>query len=113
MVESCRVSFFFPNSYAAMASESLTDTSEAAIFSRVLEPDKATLSPEAAASLLKLDFSQADRDRMNTLSEKAQAGTLTAAEDRELENFIHVNHLLTIIQSKARRSLQKPVYPPP
>jgi hypothetical protein len=88
-----------------MPAKTLTGTSEAAIFSRVLEPEKPTLSPDAAASILKLDFSQADRERMDALSEKARQGTLTPEEDQELESYIHVNHLLTIMQSKARRSL--------
>ena len=83
-----------------------TDTSEAAIFSRVLQPDKPSLSPEAASSILKLDFSPADRRRMESLSAKARKGRLTPDEDRELENYINVNHLLTIMQSKARRSLR-------
>jgi hypothetical protein len=94
-----------------MASTTKTDTSEAAIFSRIFEPEKPTLSAEAASSLLKLDFNRQDRERMNQLSAKASEGSLTAEEDAELENFIHVNHLLTIIQSKARRSLQSREHP--
>jgi hypothetical protein len=95
-----------------MASETLTETSEAAIFSRVIEPDAPSLTAEAAVALLKLDFQPADRKRMNTLSQKASKGTLTSAEDEELENYVRVNHLLTIIQSKARRSLRNPARPP-
>jgi hypothetical protein len=91
-----------------MASETLTETSEAAIFSRVIEPDAPSLTAEAANVLLKLDFQPADRKRMNALSQKAGKGVLTPAEDEELENYIRVNHLLTIIQSKARRSLRNP-----
>lgn len=83
-----------------------TATSEAAIFSRVLEPDKPSLSADAALSILALDFAADDRDRMNVLSAKARAGTLTAEEDEELENFIRVGDLLAIMQSKARRSIQ-------
>jgi hypothetical protein len=94
-----------------MPPERLTDTSEAANFSRVLEPEKPSLSPEAALSILKLDVSQPDRGRMNVLSEKARKGTLTPEGDEALENFIHVNHLLTIIQSKARRSLKQNGHP--
>src|SRR5438105_3990113 len=89
-----------------MKAASMTDTSEAAIFSRVLEPGKPTLSPQAASSILQLDFSQADRRRMDSLSAKSRKGTLTSEENTELENYINVNHLLTIMQSKARRSLQ-------
>jgi len=95
-----------------MKDATLTDTSEAAIFSRVFEPEKPTLSPEAAASILQLDFSRADRKRMEVLSEKARRGTLTPEEDRALESYISVNHLLTIMQSKARRSLHNNLRPP-
>ena len=89
-----------------MATDTMTDTSEAAIFSRMLEPERPNLSADAARSLLALDFSQADRKRMIALSTKARKGRLTAAENRALDNYINVNHLLTIMQSKARRSLK-------
>ena len=83
----------------------LTDTSEAAIFSRLLEQENAVISPEAARSLLALDFSQVDRDRINALSAKARQESRTQEEDQELENFIRVGDLLGIMQSKARRAL--------
>jgi hypothetical protein len=84
----------------------MTTTSEAAILSRVLEPDKPLLSTDAARSILALDFTPADRDRMNALSAKARAGTLTADENEELDNYIRVGDLLSILQLKARRSMQ-------
>ncbi len=82
------------------------NTSEVAILSRVLEPDKPTLSPEAARALLALDFSPADKDRMRELSTKARAGTLTPTEQAETDNYERVGHVLNILQSKARRSLK-------
>jgi hypothetical protein len=96
---------------ATMPAETFVDMSEAAIFSRVIDPDENTLTPEAVASILRMDFSRADRERMCMLSEKASEGTLTPEEDRALENYVQVNHLLTIIQSKARRSIQKSMHP--
>jgi hypothetical protein len=84
----------------------MTTNSEAAIFSRVLEPEKPMLSPDAARSILALDFTAADRDRMNQLSAKARGGELTADENEELDNYLRVGDLLAIMQSKARRSLQ-------
>ena len=42
----------------------MTINSEAAIFSRVLEPEKPMLSEDAARSILALDFTRADRERM-------------------------------------------------
>jgi hypothetical protein len=85
----------------------MTATSEAAIFSRILEPEKPMLSPDAARSILALDFTPSDRQRMNALAAKARAGTLTAEENEELDNYLRVGDLLAIMQSKARRSLQK------
>jgi hypothetical protein len=90
-----------------MQTETMTTYSEAAIFSRVLEPEKPLISPDAARSFLALDFSSTDRERLNVLSAKARAGSLTPDEDEELENFLRVGDLLAIMQSKARRSLQK------
>jgi hypothetical protein len=89
-----------------MTAAIMTTTSEAAIFSRVLEPEKPMLSADAARSILALDFTQADRERMNALAAKARAGGLTAEENEELENYLRVGDLVAIMQSKARRSLE-------
>lgn len=83
-----------------------SNTSEAAILDRILEPDKPTFSPEAAHDILALDFNQVDKDRMRQLSAKAREGTLTADEQAEMNNYERVGHLLNILQSKARRSLK-------
>jgi hypothetical protein len=83
-----------------------TNTSEAAILSRVLEPEKPTLSPQTARDILALDFGPADKERMHQLSAKARAGTLTPDEQVAISNYERVGHLLNILQSKARRSLK-------
>jgi hypothetical protein len=80
--------------------------SEVSILNRILRPDAPTFSPEAARDILTLDFDQADKDRMRQLSAKARAGTLTAKEDAEAGKYELVGHLLSIMQSKARRSLK-------
>jgi hypothetical protein len=76
---------------------------EADIFSRVFEPMDDHMSRAAAKAILKLDFNSTDRDRMNDLAEKARQGLLTSAEDEDLEKYIRVGHLLSIMQSKARQ----------
>jgi hypothetical protein len=81
-------------------------TSEAAIFSRVLEPEKATLDVAAARAIINLEFKQTDRDRMRGLLAKAKEGTLTAKEQVELDNYERVGHMLSLMKSKARRSLK-------
>ena len=84
------------------------DASEVSILNRILRPDAPTFSPEAARDILTLDFDQADKDRMRELSAKARAGTLTAEEDGHAGRYELIGHLLNIMQSKARRSLQLP-----
>ena len=81
-------------------------TSEMAIFGRVLEPDRATLNAAAAQAILKLDFKQADKDRMRQLLAKAKVGTLVVEEQTEIDNYERVGHMLSLMKSKARRSLK-------
>jgi hypothetical protein len=83
-----------------------TGTSEVAIFSRVLEPDRATLSTAAARAILALGFAPADQDRMRLLSARAREGTLTPEEQAEINNYERVGHVLSLMKSKARRSLK-------
>jgi hypothetical protein len=81
-------------------------TSEAAIFGRVLEPDQGTLNAAAARAILDLDFTSGDKDRMVQLLAKAKDGTLDAAEEAEIDNYERVGHMLSLMKSKARRSLK-------
>jgi phage gp29-like protein len=83
-----------------------TSMSEVAIFGRVLEPDLATLDSAAAKAILDLKFKQADKDRMRQLLAKAKAGTLTADEEIAIDNYERVGHMLSLMKSKARRSLK-------
>jgi hypothetical protein len=85
---------------------SQVNTSELAILSRVLEPEKPSLSAAAARGILDLGFNRADQERMHQLSAKAQGGTLSRREQAELNNFERVGHLIGLLQSKARRSLK-------
>jgi hypothetical protein len=75
------------------------------ILRRLFEPEKADLSPEVAGYLLSVDFSAADRERMEALAEKSQAGELLPEEREELDDYVRIGHLLALVQSKARKSL--------
>lgn len=88
-----------------MGASAVTESTEMAIFRRVVDPEQPFLSPDAAAAILRLDFSPADRARMNALAEKNRQGLLAPAEDDELSSFIRVGQALGILKSKARRSL--------
>jgi len=78
-----------------------------AIWSRIVQPERGTLSPEVARAWLKLDFNAEDQRRVEVLSSRASDGTLSAEERAELEEYVRVNNELMILQSKARLSLQK------
>jgi len=88
--------------------EITTETSEMAILRRIVDPEQPLLSTEAAQAILRLDFSAADRARMNELAARNRAGKLTASDEQELDNYIRVGQTLGILQSKARRSLGAP-----
>jgi len=59
-----------------------------------------------AKYLLSIDFEESDLERMNLLAERAREGSLTPQETAELDSYLHVGSLLSIVQSKARRLLR-------
>jgi hypothetical protein len=68
---------------------------------------KHALSPTAARAFLKVEFSDRDHARMETLSTKAGTGTLTPSEQDELDTFERLGCVLDILHSKARQALKK------
>jgi hypothetical protein len=80
--------------------------SDVAILSRLIEPEVESLPPEAARYILSLEFCQIDHDRMQALAAKAREGTLTPAEQDEVESYERVGHLIALLKSKARKSLK-------
>jgi hypothetical protein len=80
---------------------------EADILERIIQPDSADLSPDVASAILSWRFTDADRQRMTELSEKAAEGTLDSDQRRELDSYLLMGHLLAIAHSKARRSLHR------
>jgi hypothetical protein len=80
---------------------------DVAMLTRLIRPDRADLSVNAAKFILKIEFEQADHDRMRTLSQKANAGILTPAEQAELDDYERVGCLIDLLHSKARKTLKK------
>jgi len=68
---------------------------------------KGELSLAAARALLRFGFSEHDHARMEELSAKARAGSLTPAEQVDLDTFERLGCLLDIIHSQARQALKK------
>jgi hypothetical protein len=81
---------------------------DADILSAVVAPERATLPHAVARSFLDLRFSADQIARMRSLSEKNNAGTLTVAERSEMESYARVGNFLSLLQSKARQSLNSP-----
>lgn len=81
-------------------------TASTEIFSRIVIPENGTLSPDLAQLILNLDFQGEDHARYETLSAKAEDGTLTPEEKAELDGFLHVDSLLTILRLRAERAVQ-------
>ena len=72
----------------------------------MMQAQKEPLTLEAAEYLLSIEFPEGDRERMQRLAERSEAGTLTAEEQAEFDGFLHVGNLLAVMQSRARRALK-------
>jgi hypothetical protein len=77
------------------------------LFERIVNPKVGRFSPELAQHVLSLSFPKRSIKRYLKLSAKAQAGTLSAAEEAELDDYLSADTLLSVLKSKARRSLKK------
>ena len=84
----------------------MSAVTETAIFSRIIEPDKPAIPASVARLILEWRFAEDDRQRMHTLLEKVKDGTMTRSEKSEAETYERVGNLLSILKSKARRSLK-------
>src|SRR5688572_17592290 len=74
---------------------------------RLLEPLTDVLTPEVAAALLELRADTQLQAHIEELRHKANEGTLTRAEDAEYKDFVEAVDVISIIQAKARRFLEK------
>ena len=90
-----------------MSSQIASPNTEAAILARLIEIGQEELSRGAAEYLLSIRFADGDTARMNELSEIARQGKLTHEEQTELDGYLHVGNLLAVMQSRARRALQR------
>jgi hypothetical protein len=88
-----------------MSSQAIPPNTEAAILARIIRSEERQLTPEAARYLLSMKLPSGDEDRVNELSAKARAGSLTEAETQKLDSYLHIGSLLAVMQSKARRLL--------
>jgi hypothetical protein len=90
-----------------MSSHVVTPNTEAAILARIIEADERELTPDAARYLLSMRLPTRDEARVDELSAKARAGSLSEAEGKELDSYLHIGSLLAVMQSNARRRLKR------
>jgi hypothetical protein len=76
------------------------------IFRRVIEPDQGSMSVELARFVDGLDFLPEDHARYEALSEKARLGTPTQEEENLLDDYLHVNSLVSILRLKASQRVE-------
>jgi hypothetical protein len=88
-----------------MSSQAIPNT-EAAILARVVRSEDSELTPEVARYFLSLRLPDGDERRVDELSAKARAGSLSEGEKQELESYLHVGALLGVMQSRARRLIR-------
>ena len=88
-----------------MSSQAVTPNTEAAILSRLIQA-RSEMTQDVARYLLSFDFESEDLARMDLLAQRAREGSLSAEETAELDSYLHVGNLLTIMQSKARTYLK-------
>lgn len=83
-----------------------TTSFDSEILARVVSPDSPTMSPVVATEILRLSFSNQDRQRMRELAAKAREGALTGEEIALTESYERVSSFLGFLKSKARISLE-------
>ena len=89
-----------------MSAAARTGDNEVTILARVFDDEHGLLPRELARAIVDVDFSERDKARMHDLAVHNQADTLSPSEKEELYGFAKAGTLLSILQSKARRTLK-------
>ena len=83
-----------------------TPLTEGDILERIIATRNGSLSPEAARSLLELQFPASDSVRIRALLRKNNSGRISAQERIVLEKYLRVGQLLDLLHANARASLR-------
>ena len=75
------------------------------IINEMLEPLTEALTPESAGALASFKVSDSIQQRVDTLAEKSNEGTLSDEERCEYETFVKYGNVLSIIKAKAKAVL--------
>jgi hypothetical protein len=85
---------------------------EPVIWSRLIQAPKVPISPDVARYLLSIDFSETDHARMQELMDKSNEGALTPPETAELDGYVNIANVLSVMHSQARVALRDPGFSP-
>jgi NAD-dependent DNA ligase len=85
----------------------IREQTAAGLWERLFESVEPSVSAEAARAILALDFPAADKTRVKKLAAKARAGTLSKAEQEEVEAYGEIGSMVSMIKSCARSALKK------
>jgi hypothetical protein len=77
------------------------------LLARLVDEANPTFTPDVARTILQIDYSEVDHARMADLAAKSNEGLLSDDEREELQSYVLVGDLLSLLQSKARLSLKK------
>ncbi len=80
--------------------------SEVSILARLLGNDPGELPLAMARYILTLGFTDHDKARMHVLAVRNQEQTLNPTEKEELFAYVKAGSILSILKSKARRTLR-------
>jgi hypothetical protein len=89
-----------------MGKAARTGDTEVTILARVFDDMRGLLPRGLARSILNVEFSERDKARMHDLAVRNQADALSPDEKQELFAFAKAGTLLSILHSKARRTLK-------
>ena len=77
------------------------------ILQRIVGASGHSMSAEVAHYFLGISFTPADLEQIAALSEKANEGTISPAEQEELRTYVFLNDFLAAMQARARASLRQ------
>ena len=77
------------------------------VLNKLLDPIGDLLTPEVAARLAAFQADAATQAKLDELADKAQTGQLSQDDAREYDEYLAAIDLITVLQVKARRVLQK------
>jgi len=85
----------------------VTEISEADILRDVVDSARSAMTPEAARSLLELQFSKRDQQRMRRLLDRNNKGTISDAELAQLDRYRRIGTLIDLLQTEAKLALHR------